>query len=180
MSRERPQPSTSELGRTFGFSEREELYNRVTDRRFRAIVEGEGTVVHDIEEGYNNYGDFLFVTVSRQAGERRICVSFYGYGYHEYRERWFTDEWHFYRANNFPERLERHIPLEEARERIERRRASIAPYAKEEPQSEQGQLFELLADLTDDDGALVEMEDLRASWLDADTEDHQGDEGEGP
>lgn len=181
MSRERPQPATTKLGRTFGFTEREELYNWVSDHRFRDIVEGDGTVIHEIEETYNNYGEFLFVTVSRRAGERRVCVSFYGYGYHEYRERWYTDEWHFYRANSFPDRLERRVPLEKAQELIDRRRTAIAPYVKEEPQSERAQLYELLAELTDDDGALVELEDLRLlSWFDADTEDHQGAEGEGP
>lgn len=180
MSKERRQPSTSELGQTFGFTEREELYNWVSDRRFRDIVEGEGTIIHDIEESYNNYGEFLFVTVSRPAGERRVCVSFYGYGYHEYRERWYTNEWHFYRANSFADRLERRIPQQEAQERIDRRRAAIAPYVKKEPQSKRAQLFELLAGLTDEDGAFVELEDLGrlASWLSGDTNSHQEDEGE--
>ena len=44
---------------------------------------------------------------------------------------------------------------------------SILPYIKEDVQSIRGRLFVVLADLTDEDGALAEMEDLDSytNWL---------------
>ena len=40
------------------------------------------------------------------------------------------------------------------------RRDEISPHFDEDEQSEQGKMFEALADMTDDDGALAEMQDL--------------------
>ena len=71
MKKERPPHlHTSELGRVYGFEEREVLDRRLSDNRFRQILEDEGTRVHHISEDYNNYGEFLFVTVSREAGSK--------------------------------------------------------------------------------------------------------------
>lgn len=56
---------------------------------------------------------------------------------------------------------------EEAQELISRRREEIAPYVNQQPQSGRGKLFEMIADLTDDDAALTEIDDLGdfADWL---------------
>lgn len=57
--------------------------------------------------------------------------------------------------------------LEEAQELLEQRRQEIAPYLSQETQIPRARLYELLADLTDEDGAYSELEDLRdaANWL---------------
>jgi len=59
------------------------------------------------------------------------------------------------------------IDKEEAKEMIQKRLESILPYYQEDTQTVYGQLFETLADLTDDDGALAELQDLGniADWL---------------
>lgn len=173
MTQERPRRiSPSKLGEAFGFSEREELFRKVTAARFRALLDDERTTVHSVGEDANSYGEFLFVTLSRPAGERRIGVTFYGQGYHEYRERWITNEWAWYQALDAPERLEQVIAKREARERIEARRAAIAPYVTDEPPSPRARLFALLADMTDEDGAIAELDDLgdMAEWLFGDAE----------
>jgi hypothetical protein len=56
------------------------------------------------------------------------------------------------------------IPKEEARQLIEARLAYVRAQAAHETQSRRGQIFEMLADLTDEDGALAEMDDL-PDWL---------------
>lgn len=88
-------------------------------------------------------------------------------GYHESRERWITKHWNWYRANSFPDTLKQQINLEEAQELLEQRRTEIAPYLSEDTQTSRGRLFEILADLTDEDGAYTELEDLgdAANWL---------------
>ena len=65
MTPEVPQPSEG-----FGFTEHEKLYDAVSDKRFRALIADERTRIHELSEGENTYGDFVFVTASRPAGER--------------------------------------------------------------------------------------------------------------
>ena len=124
MSQERPQPQE-----IYGFTEREQLFDRITDDRFNSIIANEQTAAHQIELSTNNYGEFLFVATSRGAGGKRVCVTFFGLGYHDYRERWISDEWFWYRANEFPEVLKREVSKEEVEEVLRERRAEIASYA---------------------------------------------------
>ena len=115
-------------------------------------------------------GEFTFVTLSRELDGQRSVITMRGMGYHEYRERWITNHWYWYNANAFPEMLKQRMALEAAQEFLAQRRAEIAPYGTNEPQTSRGQLFELLAELMDEDGAWAELEDLgeAADWLLAD------------
>jgi hypothetical protein len=63
-------------------------------------------------------------------------------------------------------KLER-IDKEDGKKIIQQRREEILPYLRDSEQTEYGRLFEMLADLTDDDGALAEMEDLESlnEWI---------------
>lgn len=122
------------------------------------------TTIHKAEVDSNNYGEFLFVTISRPEEERQQVLTFYAYGYHQYRERWYTEEWAWYRANPFPKTMEQHLTREEAEELLEARREEIAPNVMAATQTKRGQFFEMIAELTDDDGAISEMEDLGDLW----------------
>lgn len=161
-NKERPQPPDP-----FGFTEQEKLWDRIGGERFNALIEDEASTIHQIGIDANNYGEFAFVTVSRETGGQRTLITFWGLGYHEHRERWITDHWRWHRANQFPAILEQRLSLEEAQELLEQRRAEIVPYVTEETQSARAKLFEMLADLTDEDGAYIELEDLgeAADWL---------------
>lgn len=155
--RDRPRP-----GRDFEFKENERLFYRVSHKRFKELLSDEQTDVHRLELSHNSYGEFLFVTLSR-AGETTVTrqpVTFYGLGYHEYRERWIHQEWYFYHANMHPSTIANVIPKDEAQEQIEMRVQEIAPYIGQAQQSRRAQLYEILADLTDEDGAISELEDL--------------------
>lgn len=133
--------------------------------RFMEILDEPHTKVHRVEESLNNYGEYLFVTVSRPGAEKRILMTFWGLGYHEYRERWIVDEWSWYQS--LRELESESVPRETARELIEERRKALQAYGQENTQTRRGQVFEMLADLTDEDGAYTEMEDLGdvADWL---------------
>jgi len=63
--------------------------------------------------------------------------------------------------------MEQQFDKEEAKEQIRQRLESIIPYRDQSTQSHRGKVFELLADLTDEDGALAEMEDFESleDWL---------------
>ena len=170
MSNERPdEPAYLPANEVFGLTRQEGLSYRVSDERLRAILDDERTTVHKIEQGENNYGDFVFVIASRPAPQGRALLTFYGLGFHEQREKWFTGEWFWYRTNPFKEVLEQSLSREEAQRVLEKRLASIMPYVTDHPPSRRAQLFAMLADLTDEDGAYTELEDMGADlagWLD--------------
>lgn len=156
-----PQPTPAEA---FGFHAREILFDRVSDERFQVLLADAGTTVHRVEVTANSYGEFCFCTLSRPGQDRRIFVSFYSLGYHEHRERWLTGEWFWFVSQPWPELAEEVLPKADAQKRIQARRQAIAGFAAEVTQSRRGQLFELLADLGDDDGAITAMEEL-PWWL---------------
>jgi hypothetical protein len=155
-----PQPAPKRPYEIFGLTEQEALYWRVTDQRFRALLEQDETLIHRIENSSNNYGEFLFVTASRPRDQGRFAMTFYGLGYHEHRERWIVGEWFWYQANFNSNLIQEQITKAEAEEMIQKRRESIAPDLGEGTQTEYGQLFEMLADMTDEDGTLAEIEDM--------------------
>ncbi|SRR5258708_31070194 len=88
--------------------------------------------------------------------------------YHELRERWLTDEWRFYETQQFRHQIPQKISPEDAQMLIQDRHNQIVPDVTPLNQSKRAQLFELLADMTDEDGAYSEMEDF--GWLDEDLE----------
>ena len=99
-------------------------------------------------------------------------MTFYGFGYHEHREQWITNEWFWYQDNPFPDMLAHRIAKEEADELLQQRLESIQPYVLPDTQTGRGRLFEILADLTDEDGALAELEDFNelSGWFDDEPE----------
>ena len=161
MSQERtPTPAHQRPYEVYGFTERECLYRLVNHDRFTAILVDERTMIHHVQESSNNFGDFLFVTTSREGRNGRTSMTFFGLGFHEYRERWFTDEWYWYQSNFHPNLLQERLSNEEAQELIQQRLEDIRPEITETIQSDRGRLFELLADLTDEDGAWAEIQDI--------------------
>src|SRR5258708_30297303 len=109
MSKELPQPED-----TFGFTEKERLYERISHERFMAIVADERTAVHHIEVSTNSYGEFLFITMSQAAGQERKFVTMWGAGFHEFRERWLTNEWPLYNTQEFPQMITQKIAPQHA------------------------------------------------------------------
>ena len=154
----------------FGFTEQERLFDKVSHARFLEFLDDPKTRVHRIEESTNSFGEYLFVTVSRPGANKRIFMTFYGLGYHEYRERWITDEWNWYQSVRGGELERENIPRQAAKQQIEERYREVKAYAQQDTQTRQGQLFEMIADLTDEDGAWSEMQDL-PEWLLNDEED---------
>ena len=175
-----PNPLHRKPYEVFGLTEEEVLYWRVGQEHFQEIINDDQTTIHAIKTSSNNYGEFLFVTTSRQGDHARIAMTFFGLGYHEHRERWLTNEWFWYQTNILPEIMRMKIEKEEAEELIQKRLNNIIPYSQEDTQTDYGRLFEMLADLTDEDGALAELQDLEkvAKWLHGDPDADSGPEPE--
>jgi hypothetical protein len=152
----RPYHSAEEV---FGITDREKLWDKVSDIRFNAILQDPQTTIHEVTTSYNNYGEYLFVTVSRERDGQRRALTMWGLGYHESREQWITDHWR-YHSTNMSFVTGKELTLEEAQRLIQERREEIQPYITDDPPSDRAMLFSLLAELVDEDGASVELEDL--------------------
>ena len=87
-------------------------------------------------------------------------MTFYGLGHHDYRERWLSDEWFWYQSQGSLIDVQSKISNEEVTEKLKERLMEISPQFSEDTQTELGFMFEQFADLTDDDAALAEMQDL--------------------
>lgn len=161
-----PQPAQHNPKEVFGLTENEELFWRVSDKRFQEIILDQNTIIHSAKDSSNNYGDFLFVTTSRPSGSERVGVTFYGLGYHEYRERLVTKEWFWYPSEIEQEETNEILPKAEFVNILQMRLDQLIVFNHEQKQSQRGALFEMLADLTDEDGALAELEDLDFSIYD--------------
>jgi hypothetical protein len=174
------QPAPRRPYEVFDLTEEEVRFWRVNQDRFREIINDDQTIIHTLKTSSNNYGKFLFVTTSRQGDHARIAITFFGLGYHEHRERWLTNEWFWYQTNIYPEIMRSIIEKEEAENIIRKRLESILPYSMENTQTDYGRLFEILADLTDEDGVLAELQDLErvSKWVLGDPEADSGPEPE--
>lgn len=166
--REPPRRKTS--AEEFGLTERERLFDKVSHARFLEFLNDPKTKVHRIEESTNSYGEYLFVTISRPGTKKRILVTFYGLGYHEYREKWIAEDWYWYESVQSALIAQPTIARDEAKRIIEERYREVKASAQQDTQTRQGQLFEMLADLTDEDGAWAEMQDM-PGWLLNDEDD---------
>lgn len=146
----------------FSFTEREKLYDYISHNRFMALMEQPDVDIHEIQESTNSFGEYLFVTVSCRSEQPKLLYTFWGLGYHEYRERWITDTWQWYESQQNPSK-KAVLPKHEAIMQIKEREAFVRAHATPTRQSRQAQLYELMADLTDEDGALSELDDL--GWM---------------
>jgi len=118
------------------------------------------TKIHTVKESGNAYGEFLFITVSREVKGQKLIMTFYGLGFHEFRDRWFTDEWHWYQTYASSESCKGEVSKDDAMKQVELRRNEVLTYAAEATQSEAGYLFEMIAELMDDDGAIATFDDF--------------------
>lgn len=166
MPKEGTHPQLPRSYEAFGLSEHEYLYSSVSDQCFHELLNRPDTIVHNLEITSNSYGEFVFVTLSRTVNGRQVWITFFGLGYHEQRERWLTDDWRWYESYS-PTKQEQTTILDKAEvmQQIEARRKEIKANADDTPPSARAVLFAMLADLTDEDGAYSELEDLESSGL---------------
>ncbi|MCA9910324.1 MAG: hypothetical protein KC519_16810 [Anaerolineae bacterium] len=157
MTAEHRQPDDA-----YGFTEREKLFDRISDSRFQTILAETQTAIHEISLSANSYGEFLFVATSRPVGQGRAAITFFGLGLHEQRDRLIVDEWFWYDSSLTPERMSHNVDRETAQDIIRDRRHDVDISAAGHVQSRRGRLFEMLADLTDDDGAIADFDEFEA------------------
>lgn len=158
-----PDPYENHPARRFGLTPVEIRDYRVSADRFTDFFEDEDITVEKLTLDSNSFGEFMFVTLTRPQSDLRL--TFYGLGFHDHRERWLTAEWYWYVPNAIgKDKQQPAIDKDEAQQVLQDRIAFVRVNNSPDEQSSYGKWFELIADLTDEDGAWAEMQDL-PSWL---------------
>ncbi len=157
---ERPRRSYPRATEAFGLTEREQLYYRLSDKRFRAILTDPATTIHQVSLSLNTFGEYVFVTVSREIKGQRAILTMYSLGYHQQREQWIVDHWYWYSSHPMTTLTQQRVPLAEAQRLIQQRREEIQASITDDAPSQRAVLFALLAEVTDEDSAMTELEDL--------------------
>lgn len=141
----------------FSFTENERLFDQISHTRFEAMMRHEQMVIHEVTLSSNSFGEFLFVTATGPDAGTHRTVTFWGLGFHEPRERWLSEQWSWFTSQRtFNEKIDKDTALTE----IANRREDVLKWDRHEQPSKRAQLYALLADLTDEDGALIELDDL--------------------
>ena len=148
----------------FEFTENEKLFEQIMHPRFMRLLSNPNVVINSIEESGNAFGEFLFVTLTQQNLQESKPLTFYGLGYHEQRERWITEYWRWFES--YRDTKGKVMSKKQALEQIKARQEWVSGLAASEPKpSRRAQLYELMAELTDEDGALTDLEDFGWAFL---------------
>jgi hypothetical protein len=134
------------------FTDDENLFDKITLKRAKEIIQREDVLVHSSEISFNTYGEFLFITFTY---EEKIFV-IYGLGEHCERERWVGD-FNINTGQEYDIRDTSPIDKDEVLKQINER-AKLKKYYTYE-QSFRGELYDILADIGDEDGAASILSD---------------------
>ena len=140
------------------FTESEKLWGKVTLKRAKEILAQDNVQVMDCSRSWNTYGEFLFIDiVANDTNAFGInytnTYTLWGLGMHDEREKW-IDYFNIESCSISKEgKPWTKVKVFEAIKDSQHREYHIE-------QTERGELFELLADIGDDDGVRVIFEDF--------------------
>jgi hypothetical protein len=137
---------------------------RVSHERFMTVVTMRDVNVHKIQMASNSYGEFLFVTLDRPKLALQQPLTFFGLGYHEYRERWISNVWQFHECYLGSRKLPI-IPKAEAIAHISEQEAYVKANLPTEKRSDNAKIYELLSSMSDEDAAITDLQDFDFGWM---------------
>lgn len=138
-----------------GLTENEVLFDRVSSKRLIQIIQNPKHKVLESSRDSNSYGEFRFITIA----DSKKVVTFFGNGFHEYRDRYFAKEWHIGDDDSLSVWKKRHPrarPLDKTKV-LQNLRLEIIEYEsrnRRHQQSSRGRSFDTFSDLSDDDSMI--------------------------
>jgi hypothetical protein len=168
MTEREHRPQRPAFAEAFDLTEREVLFNHLTDTRLQSLLDQPDLLIHSAEVDSNSYGEFLFLTLSKAYQGKRFTLTCYSLGWHEEREEWIQGSWAFYQNNPLEALAQKTLSKAEVQTLLKGRQAEVTAWSQAvTPPLRRALLFRLLADLTDEDGAHSELEDLGdgLDWL---------------
>lgn len=144
----------------FGLTENEMLFDRVTSKRLKEIVNNKKYRLTHNKRDSNNYGEFRFITLTDGVN----AITFYGNGFHEMRDCYYTKTWFFYISTVSDWNRDHYKPMEDSHKNhairiVEFEAEDLEEEARKHHQSKEGKIFTCVANLTDDDAAMSMLED---------------------
>ena len=133
-------------------TEKEKLFDRVSHERLIEFINNRKNKIVDFKRDSNSYGEFLFVTLQFP---QDLYMTFYGAGFDDNRDKYILDYWRFYDGSKKEGNFKKKKVLSE----IETERKNLEALTKDHKQSLGGKIFSIVADLTDEDGAIAEFDD---------------------
>ena len=137
------------------FTNSELITGVVSDERLRKLFASDNIKISTAKISSNNYGEFMFINFSYNG----VHMMAYGYGYHEYRDRYYYDDWFFTDSSNYYP-MAPIVDKKSMFDDMDTRKSTIKKYAKGHQTSDHGYMFAEIADMADDDYAISEMEDM--------------------
>jgi len=144
----------------FGLTENEMLFDRVTAKRLKEIINNKNYRLVYNKRDTNNYGEFRFITLT----DGKEAITFWGNGFHEMRDCFYTKTWFFY-INPIQEWGKKfYKPVDDSHKKhaiqiVDFEAEELEEDAREHHQSKEGKVFTCVANLTDDDAAMSMLED---------------------
>ena len=130
------------------------LYYTIPHSKFINILQD--SQIKRVSIGYNNYGEFMFINFSFKDHYYQA----YSLGLHEYRNKIIKNYWYIWELGCNEEIGKKpNIPYKEVLEKIEKRKKEIEKIKPIENDMAT-MLYNIVADLTDEDSALVELENI--------------------
>jgi hypothetical protein len=134
------------------FTDDENLFDKISLKRAKEIIQRNDTLVHSSEISFNTYGEFLFIIFKY----KESIFVMYGLGEHCERERW-VEDFNIDTGQEYNIRGTVPIAKSEVLNQINER-AKLKKYYTYE-QSFRGELYDILADIGDEDGAASILSD---------------------
>ena len=145
--------SNSQEHNPFQITDHEKLWDKISNERVLEILNQPEVTVISCERSHNNYGEFLFLKLRK--GNR--ILSLYGMGEHERRGVVYSDMWcigDFSLIHKWDEgkSLNKFTVEQQIYGELSRRQRT-------QPESDYNEVYNMVADLTDEDYAQIAMED---------------------
>ena len=134
-------PQSTSLSEIFSFTSQEAERYQVSHDRFEVILATNETTVHQTAVEQRDFGEFLFITLSRHAK----FVIFYGLGEHRHRQRWYSNTWFWSPLQSIPAGDPQTLSKAEIKTIIHHRQQAIAKQVSTFRATKEAALSTLLA-----------------------------------
>ena len=136
------------------FTENENLFSRISYKRLLNILDRDDVNVIELKESSNSYGTFWFIDLAVKDIDDVIVL--YGFGIHELRNRYFVDEFHFHTMPSWTKENKQILDKKVIIKQIKDLHKKYSEMKKGDylERDEANEMYEQVADMSDDDAAM--------------------------
>ncbi len=133
-------------------TEDERLWENISYKRLKEIIKMPNVRVVNYSIDTNSFGTFKFITIDYNNSKDRI--TFYGLGFHEYKDSYVHSIFKFYTSYKHSDDIEKILNKSDILQNLEEEYELLKEDVISHKQSREGEEFQLIAEMTDDDSAI--------------------------